>query len=113
MAKKIKDGPTILGLLDRGELMAKFVNLNEETLRKLREQAGPKGKAKGSITLKLNMEVQGSSVQIESVLEAKTPKEKGSTTMMFVTDQGELSTEHPEQLGMFDGPRDIDRRFGG
>ncbi|WP_062111093.1 hypothetical protein [Aureimonas sp. AU40] len=113
--KKIRDVQTVIGLLEDGQLAQDFSDLLQKTLADLKELAGPKGKAKGSVTLKMDLTAEGGTVTINSDIAAKTPKSGRAASVLFVLDDGSLSTEHPRQMSMFGGPRDIDgerRRAG-
>lgn len=111
--KKIRDAQTIIGMLEGGEVAAAFGTELTDTLAKLKERCGnrPKGKIKGSVTLKINLEVEGSTVTIDADIDSKVPKPARGSSFYWVTDDGSLSTEHPQQTDMFAGPRDAaDRR---
>lgn len=106
--KRIRDATTIIGLLDRGEVKEEFSKQTTDTLAALKESLGgrKKGKAKGSVTLTLNFEVEGSSVSVDADIRSKRPHPVFGSSMFFVLDDGTLSTEHPQQEEMFGGPRD-------
>jgi hypothetical protein len=108
MAKEIRDPLTIIGSLERGDVTAALGEEIEKTLKALYDAAGPKGKAKGTVTLTLAFDVQGQSCGVEAAIASKTPKTKRSTSMFFVTQDGALTQEHPQQIAMF--PRDSDER---
>jgi hypothetical protein len=97
--KKIRDAKTVLGLLEDGDLAADFSAELNALIQKLREVAGPKTSAKGSITLKLDISMEGISSTVDATIDVKAPKAKRVSTFFYVTDDG-LSTEHPRQLGM-------------
>jgi hypothetical protein len=105
--KRIRDATQIIGLLEDGDLASDLSNEIQHVLDKLRDAAGPKRAAKGSVTLKLNFEVEGVSTTIDADIASKTPKAKRSSSFFFVTDDG-LSTEHPKQVQMF--PEDAEKR---
>jgi hypothetical protein len=106
--KKIRDGQTIIGILEGGQLAADFGGEVTDTLAKLKELSGdrPKNKFKGSVTLKVQFEVEGGAVNIDCTIDTKTPKAPRSTSFFWVLDDGSLSTEHPQQTDMFAGPRE-------
>jgi hypothetical protein len=106
--KKIRDGQTIIGILEGGQLAADFGSEVTETLAKLKDLSGdrPKNKFKGSVTLKVGFEVEGGAVTIDCAIETKTPKAPRSSSFFWVLDDGSLSTEHPQQTDMFAGPRE-------
>ena len=105
--KRIRDATTIIGMLEDGELAGDLSNEISRLLDALRDAAGPKSKAKGSLTLKLNFAVEGVSTEIDAEISTKVPKSKRGRSFFFVTDDG-LSTEHPKQTSMF--PEDASRR---
>lgn len=109
--KRIRDAATILGMLEQGEVAGAFSAEITETLAKLKELAGerPKAKAKGSVTLKLSLEVEQGAVTIVAEIDSKRPKPQRGSSFYWVTDDGSLSTEHPQQTDMFAGPREAAR----
>ena len=105
----IREPQILIGALEDGELADAFRTELTETLSALNEHAGPKGKATGSVDLKLNLRVEAGVVTITSDLKSKRPKEERRASMFWVTEEGHLSTEHPRQKDMFSGPRGVDR----
>ena len=81
MAKgEIHDPLVIIGSLERGDVTA---SLNEEitkVLKALQEAAGPKSKARGSVSLSLKFELQGQSCSIEADISSKVPKAQRSSS---------------------------------
>lgn len=113
--KKIRDAQTIIGSLEDGEAIAAMSKELTETLADLKEQCGnrPKAKAKGTVTLTLSIEVEGGTATITADVQSKRPKPVRGSSFFWVLDDGSLSTEHPQQMNMFGGPRDAgsgDRR---
>ena len=109
MTKEIRDPLMIIGTLERGDVTVALEEEIKRTLALLYEAAGPKGKAKGTVTLTLAFDVQGVSCSVLAGVASKTPKQKRSSTMFFVTPEGALTQEHPSQIPMF--PQDLsDRR---
>ena len=104
--KKIRDSLQVIGMLERGVVAGELSDAIEKTLQILQDAAGGKGKATGSVTLKLDFTVQGSNVEIEPAITTKHPKVKRPRTFLFVTADGALSTEHPQQLDML-APREV------
>jgi hypothetical protein len=105
--KRIRDAAQIISMLEDGQLVCDLSNEISHVLDTLRDVAGPKSKAKGSVTLTLNLSVEGVSAEIEAAIASKTPKVKRQRSFYFVTDEG-LSTEHPKQLSM--GLEDVSKR---
>lgn len=110
--KLIRDGQTIIGVLEGGEVSAALGKEITDTLACLKEHCGgrPKVKAKGSVTLKVHFEVEGSSVVISADIDSKRPKPVRGSSFYWVTDDGALSTEHPQQLTLTDWPQDAAAR---
>jgi len=106
--KRIRDAQTIIGALENGEAAAELSKEITETLAALKEQGGgrPKAKVKGSVTLKLDIEVEGNSATITADIQSKRPKPVRGSSFYWVLDDGSLSTEHPQQMNMFNGPRE-------
>lgn len=106
--KKIRQATDIIAILERGDLNADLTAEITKVLEALQEAAPPKGKAvKGEVTLKLKFAVEGASVEVESEIASKTPKRPRGRDFYFVTEDAALSTEHPRQSNMFDGPREV------
>lgn len=105
--KLLREMPALIAWLEGGELSEKMRDELRDTVNALNEAAGPKGKAKGSLTLKLNLLVTDGRVEIAADITTKRPKEERGSTILWVTETGELSTEHPRQRDMFDGPRAV------
>jgi hypothetical protein len=106
--KRIRDSQTIIGMLEGGEAASALSSEITETLAKLKDLSGdrPKSKVKGSVTLKLNFEVEAGAVTITCDIDSKRPKPVRGSSFYWVMDDGALSTEHPQQTDMFAGPRE-------
>lgn len=109
--KRIRDAQTIIGMLEGGEVAASLGTEITETLAKLKELSGdrPKSKVKGSVTLKINLEVEAGAATITADIDSKRPKPVRGSSFYWVLDDGSLSTEHPQQTDMFSGPRETKR----
>lgn len=105
--KRIRDSQTIIGALEGGEVAASLSSAITDALMKLKEHTGgrPKAKAKGRVVLTLDFEVEGSAAEITADIVTKLPKPVRGASFYWVMDDGSLSTEHPQQTDMFDGPR--------
>lgn len=105
--KRIRDAQTIIGMLEGGEVAAALGTEITDTLAKLKELGGdrPKSKVKGSVSLKINLEVEAGAVTISCDIDSKRPKPVRGSSFYWVMDDGSLSTEHPQQTDMFGGPR--------
>jgi hypothetical protein len=106
--KRIRDAQTIIGALEGGEAAAELSKEITETLAALKELGGgrPKAKIKGKVTLTLDIEVEGNSATITADIASKRPKPVRGSSFYWVLDDGSLSTEHPQQMNMFAGPRE-------
>ncbi len=101
--KTIRDAQTAIGLLERGRLSADLSTELTETLAEMYERSAenPKAKVKGSVTLKLDLVMEDRAVSIGADLTSKRPKPVRTSSFFWVTEEGELSTEHPQQQDMF------------
>ena len=105
--KVIRECTQIIGTIERGDAAHDLTLEIEKVLSALQDQATAKGTVKGSVTLMLDFAVQGQNVVIEAAITSKVPKVKRGQTFMFLTADGKLSNEHPTQMSMFDGPREV------
>jgi hypothetical protein len=105
----IRTPDVLLGTLERGQLVQDFQTSIDEVLAKL-AVLGERGKAKGSVALKIDFTVEDSVTEIKAAIIAKTPQADRPKTVLFVTPDGRLSTDHPKQIDMFAGPRDVATR---
>jgi hypothetical protein len=92
-------------MIERGDAAHDLTIEIEKVLKAVQDAAGPKTAAKGNVTLKLNFEVSGVNLTIDAEITSKVPKRPRGKSMYFLTGDGEISTEHPQQPDMF-GPRD-------
>ncbi|HAW46286.1 MAG TPA: hypothetical protein DCX34_03475 [Roseovarius sp.] len=107
--KIIRDPQALIGLLENGEFADAYRRELTETIAALNETAGPRGKASGHVTLKLDIKLENGMAQITPSLTSKRPKEGHGASLLWVTEDGELSTEHPRQHDMFPaGPRAVE-----
>lgn len=111
--KIIREPQALISLLENGEFADAYRRELTETIAALNETAGPRGKATGHVTLKLEIKVENGMAQITPALSSKRPKEGHGSSLLWITDDGELSTEHPRQHDMFpSGPRPVPDRQG-
>lgn len=111
--KRIRDAQVIIGMLEGGDLAAQLSTDIGETLTKLKdlgEIMGRKSKVKGKVTLALEFEVEQGAVTVTAAIETKTPKAPRGSSFYWITEDGALSTEHPQQTDMFGAPRDAGER---
>lgn len=111
--KIVREPQILLGMLEGGEFVGKLQNALNAQLAALNEAAGPKGKATGHVTVKLNLKVEAGMVTISPNIDAKKIAEEFGSSVFWVTEDGELSTEHPRQSDMFSGVRDAAERNAG
>lgn len=111
--KRIRDSQTIIGVLEDGEAAAAFSREITETLAALKEQAGdrPKAKAKGAVTLRLDIEVEGGAATITADIASKRPRPVRGASFFWVLDDGSLTTEHPRQMNLLDQVRDVSKQL--
>lgn len=107
--KRIRDAQTIIGALEGGEFAADLSTAITESLAKLKEMAGnrPKAKVKGKVKVALHLTVEQGTVTIETDIVPELPKKPRGSSFYWVTDDGSLSPEHPQQTDMFSGPRGV------
>jgi hypothetical protein len=107
--KLIRDSQTIIGALEGGEVAAELSTAITGALKHLKELCGnrPKAKAKGKVSLILHLDVEQSTVTVEAEIAQTLPKKPRGSSFYWVTDDGALSTEHPQQTDMFAGPRGV------
>ncbi len=112
--KKIRDATTIIGALEGGEVAAELSTSITGALKHLKELCGnrPKTKAKGKVSLILHLDVEQNTVTVEAEIAQTLPKKPRGSSFYWVTDEGELSTEHPQQTDMFSGPRGVANAAG-
>jgi hypothetical protein len=93
----------ILGALERGDLAKDFAAAVREVLSALGEMdAGA-----GGVSLKLKFSARGDMVSVKAKLETQLPPKERKSSNFFLTGDGRLSLQHPEQISMgFDRRRD-------
>lgn len=107
--KRIRDAQTIIGLLEGGDFANDLSTEITDALAKLKEMAGnrPKAKVKGKLKVMFHMTVEQGTVTIETEILPDLPKKPRGSSFYWVTDDGSLSPEHPQQTDMFSGPRSV------
>lgn len=110
---RIRDFNTLVGFIDRGHVIREG---NEklatvlETLTTLSAES-PKKKVKGRVILEVDIEVVNGVATISAAVKHKVPEPERGSTLLWLTDDGELSTEHPQQIDMFK-PREAEAAAG-
>lgn len=93
----------ILGALERGNLSKDLAVAFREVLTACREHEG-----KGKVALKLAIAAKGDMVTIKASIDTVIPKEERRPSNFFVTGDGRLSLQHPDQIDMtFERRRDV------
>ncbi len=109
MAKPISQATDIIGIIEGGEVNQDLSLEICRVLEQLQDMADPSGKrkVKGSVSVTLNFEVSGKSVEIVAAIASKTPKRARGTSFYFLTPDAKLSTDHPQQQSMEFGVREV------
>ena len=105
--KIIPNSQALIGMLENGEFNDELTKKSEETFSELLDMSNesPKTKLKGEITIKLSLEVSNGMITINGDIATKTPKRSRRSSVYWITENGKLSTEHPQQHDMF--PRQV------
>lgn len=92
----LKTTEEILGALERGNLAKDVAEALRQVAGAIYEQDG----GSGSVTLKFGLKGKGDMVTVTCDLAVKTPKTERRATNFFVTPDGRLSLQHPQQIDM-------------
>ncbi|UIK04877.1 hypothetical protein [Neorhizobium galegae] len=114
--KIIRDAKLLLGLLERGELNKELTDVLQETQKALVDLVAAQPNRKFSATVKLEMKLTAAGDTIEfncDIPPVKLPKLPRRSTVYFALDDGNISTEHPQQMDMIGGPFEIDHNRKG
>lgn len=108
--KTIRDAQVLVGLLEQGEFNQELTSEINRCMKHMGElsEENPKATYKGTVTIKLLIEVEAGEVHIRPEIDDKMPKRPRRSTLFWITDEGELSTEHPRQADMF-ATRDVSK----
>lgn len=100
--KKIRSATTVIGLIGDGELAKELDAELTGTLAALYEHCGGrrKTKAKGRVTLVIDLVVEDGMVTMTPDITSKKPKKPRADGVFWVDDEGAISTEHPTQIRM-------------
>ena len=103
----IRDPSVLIGSLEGGQLNQALSTEFAQVFRQLYEMSSEDQKKthKGSVTLKLELSAENGAVTISADIKTATPKQPRPRSFYWITENGELSTEHPRQQDMFGGPR--------
>lgn len=100
-----------LGCLEDGQLVADLTTAQQKLLAALNNAVldGAK-KAKGKMTLVLDYELEGGTVEIKSDIKTVEPKTARARTILWTDSQHNLSRTNPRQRSLFEdvnGPREV------
>lgn len=103
----IRDPSVLIGSLEGGQLNQALGAELATVFRKLHDMSveDVKSTHKGSVTLVLGLSAENGAVTISAEIKSTTPKQPRPRSFYWITENGELSTEHPRQTDMFNGPR--------
>ncbi len=87
----------IMGHMERGDFAKDAAVAFQDVLAALHEQDG----GSGSVTLKFKMSAKGEMVSIKTTIDTTIPKRERKTSNAFITADGRLSLQHPDQVDMF------------
>ncbi|MFC3693097.1 hypothetical protein [Chenggangzhangella methanolivorans] len=104
MAKTIRKFFQLLGLIERN----RFEQACDEALAKSIEalQVAPEGKGKATITLTVEIAVQKEMINVVPKIVVKLPDDKAFRGTPFFLWEGEITTQHPNQMDMLE-PREV------
>lgn len=105
---KIRDLATMLGFVDRGNVIREANQKFAEALSTLNDLSAesPKEKIKGKVTLEVDIVVLNGVATVSAGVKVKVPEPPRGNSMFWLTEDG-LSLEHPQQLDIFK-PRGVD-----
>ena len=92
----LKSTEEIIGSLERGQFAQDF---NAE-FHKVLQAVADQDSGTGTVTLKLKITGKDDLVSIASSITTKLPEKPRRTTNLFLTGDGRLSTQHPDQVNM-------------
>jgi len=109
---QIREASILLGALEGGELNRSLSAELSTVLKELHAMSTEdlKKTFKGEVDLKISLSAENGTVQISADIKSKLPKRPRARTFYWITEEGNLSTEHPQQTDMFKGPRDTSAR---
>ena len=107
-ARLIRNITDVLGMLSRGRFAEKCDEHLATALETLEAIPSEKGTATITITLTLNYE--SGRIDIKPAVKSKLPEEKAFSGTPLWVHEGGLSVQHPSQMDMFPGPRELPSR---
>lgn len=108
--KIIRDADTLIAVLEQGDLKTDLNTEIAKVVARLHDlsEDDPKKKFAGDLTLKMKFKVEGGVVTITNDIKTTLPKVPRRHDIFWTTEDGGLSTEHPNQRDMFGGPRALE-----
>jgi hypothetical protein len=107
MSRTIRNFSEMLGLLSRGRFNERLDQELTEAIQVLSNLPNEKGKATISLTIELSY--QGGRLDIKPTVKSKLPEGQAFADTPFWTFENGLSVQHPSQIDIFDGPRDVSK----
>lgn len=103
MTQLLRSFCTMLGLLSRGELAKKL----DEEMKTMLEvlDAMPNATGKGKITVEIEFIAELGRIDLKANFKTKLPETNRFQKTPFWMIEGALSSQHPNQIDMFAGPR--------
>jgi hypothetical protein len=89
----LKTTDEILGFLEKGHLSRDFAARVKELCGELVDM----GEGSGTVTLKLTFSAKSDMVDIKSKLSSTLPEKKRKSSTAWITPDGEISLQHPDQ----------------
>lgn len=90
----------LLQTLEEGQLLVDAGDALTDLNRKLARVSDAQGKAKGKITIELNLEAENGVVEITSAVKVTEPKLARERTVLWATKEGHFTGENPKQIKM-------------
>jgi hypothetical protein len=91
----------VLGQLEEGHFHDEASEELRKLAQKLREHSESNGGAKGKLIITLDLQVDKGLLLIVPNIEVKAPKARRKSSVMWITEAGNLSPENPKQVPMF------------
>jgi hypothetical protein len=110
-APVIRSLSQVIGMIDRGAFQKSADEALREAIESVRAQPGEKGKA--TITLEMEVAVQGEMIQFKPKLKCKLPDGQSFAPLVLWDHDGGLTAQHPSQMGMFEDVNDDRASRGG
>lgn len=104
-ARPIRRMLELLGIIERG----RFAEACDEALAVALERLEtlPKGQGKAVIVMTIEIAAQKDMIQVTPKVVSKLPDDKAFGGTPFWIYEGQISTQHPNQMDMLDEPRPV------